>query len=1008
MPTSDDVAGRNVNRSRGHGAETSDRNEDEGKDLLRVEVEYFVRQVEKVAQDSITDWTRLVGKYEDTYCEEHIRSLLPRHVYPLLEAFSYVPDRPPLSPAAPVTVDARRYQDSSEEKEEQASWDSPDEINIETGEEEQASWDSSDEIDIETTRARMQRGRPRCDSYSNGAVSETRMSPRAPPWLTETPPSLLSPLNGQQDGQQQSHFSFDTDLSYSIDLQSPHLPCSVGRASLTDEEEEDSCQSLLDSIEDSNVTQRRAKRKAACADTTPHHATSSINNNNNNSNKRTKAAHDDVTAAAGEPSHYGSSEGPYHDHESPSTPSTLPLAGAQTTAVQASECDGSADVYTIDQDADAADDRPHFKYHQEPRLARLLGLSPAPAVSSTEQTLTSLEAPEAWVTDAVMDASLAILSISTGGLRVRHVNALWTKRALDEAMAMTKESSARAAEAGTGAKTDMETSGAPSQVEKPIQSSEKTRTSRRIRTWLFLGGDAQRPDDNSGPSRTAAHLEGSPAPSYFPHMSLVFIPVNLNVSHWILVIIRPACRLVELYDPLVSRSASLQTFAAQCLDALGLAHVLGWGPFRVLAGPVQQPNTSDCGIYVIATAFLITTGQSLPRELAGDVWRRVLARVLRTAMSLDHRGRYDACHPLEPPAGSKPAHDEPGKHTSGSTSPTPAPKPLLPLYDPAGALSGPISFPMPDYFQPQLPGQLLGNVHFPPPSPGTLVTSSCIDDTGRVLAATEAASQKAALRPSYDKQARLSIIADVLHVLQGLSGQSETALVRRQQQLATLPAKIERYRSARQTLIDGGILRSWSRKFTTTEASIASVREAAGGAGGDGRGGGLVTPDDPASAVVTARIELLQEQLAVLQHGFVLDADIDSGYGPSQHVPHSLYDSFSTGGDIKSGNGFVGSANTKTTPLSGLLRRLGLAAVPGAAASNELGSDGDGDDYDACDSSGGHGDDEPHAREGTNARARLILRIRYGLPQVDDMKDAVDAVRCVAGDLGRELEMLRS
>lgn len=253
-------------------------------------------------------------------------------------------------------------------------------------------------------------------------------------------------------------------------------------------------------------------------------------------------------------------------------------------------------------------------------------------------------------------------------------------------------------------------------------------------------------------------------------------------------------------------------------------------------------------------------------------------------------------------------------------------------------------------------------------------------------------------------------------VLQDLSGQSHKALAWRKQQLATLPSKIASCRSARQALIDADILSPGSRQVTnTTEASLSRAREvAADEAGGVGGGNGshsgsLITPDDdPASAAVTARIGLLEEQLAVLQHGFLIDADLGSGFGPSKHIAHPPCASCCSsigGGDAETG--FVGTTSTTTTPLGGLLRRLGLATVPRAAvSSNDLAGD---DDYrlyyyDTWESNSGG---EPYAHQGTNSRARRTIRLRYRVPEVDEVEVAVDAVRRVEGDLRRELEVLR-
>ncbi|WDK23814.1 hypothetical protein CGRA01v4_15106 [Colletotrichum graminicola] len=100
----------------------------------------------------------------------------------------------------------------------------------------------------------------------------------------------------------------------------------------------------------------------------------------------------------------------------------------------------------------------------------------------------------------------------------------------------------------------------------------------------------------------------------------MLIPFNQGGSHWVLY--HYASSILHVYDPLghdVSRdNITTQEVAPFVSRVYGLAL-----PPRVMSlkGPIQ-PNTWDCGVYLIAAASILAEGNTLPDKFDGDVLRQ--------------------------------------------------------------------------------------------------------------------------------------------------------------------------------------------------------------------------------------------------------------------------------------------------------------------------------------------------------------------------------------------------
>lgn len=116
----------------------------------------------------------------------------------------------------------------------------------------------------------------------------------------------------------------------------------------------------------------------------------------------------------------------------------------------------------------------------------------------------------------------------------------------------------------------------------------------------------------------------------FPTEHLVLPLHHQSAKHWTLAIYDISANRVVFFDPLPSSAHldeakfKLHVFFSQrcCLDATG------W--FLSQQVCPRQPNTFDCGVYILAAAFCIAAGQTLPATFDGELWRAFLTCLCST------------------------------------------------------------------------------------------------------------------------------------------------------------------------------------------------------------------------------------------------------------------------------------------------------------------------------------------------------------------------------------------
>lgn len=116
----------------------------------------------------------------------------------------------------------------------------------------------------------------------------------------------------------------------------------------------------------------------------------------------------------------------------------------------------------------------------------------------------------------------------------------------------------------------------------------------------------------------------------FPTEHLILPLHHQSAKHWTLAIYDISANRVVYFDPspspahLDEAKFKLHVFFSQrcCLDATG------W--FLSQQVCPRQPNTFDCGVYILAAAFCIAAGQTLPATFDGELWRAFLTCLCST------------------------------------------------------------------------------------------------------------------------------------------------------------------------------------------------------------------------------------------------------------------------------------------------------------------------------------------------------------------------------------------
>jgi len=121
----------------------------------------------------------------------------------------------------------------------------------------------------------------------------------------------------------------------------------------------------------------------------------------------------------------------------------------------------------------------------------------------------------------------------------------------------------------------------------------------------------------------------------FEKTSRTFLPVNVNKSHWILIVIDWVTKTFYLYDSLLIKSKHQKFYSKAkykslfdatnryvniCFRYFSLVHIVEELQFtyKVIQQLPIQKNGRDCGIYMILNAFYIYFGKELTRTSYGS------------------------------------------------------------------------------------------------------------------------------------------------------------------------------------------------------------------------------------------------------------------------------------------------------------------------------------------------------------------------------------------------------
>ncbi|KKY27713.1 putative ulp1 protease family protein [Phaeomoniella chlamydospora] len=114
-------------------------------------------------------------------------------------------------------------------------------------------------------------------------------------------------------------------------------------------------------------------------------------------------------------------------------------------------------------------------------------------------------------------------------------------------------------------------------------------------------------------------------------MEAIYVPVNSG-SHWTLLAIRPATKSVQYFDSLGGSGRNAMSVAKQWLSGeLGPQYQEAAWSFEATSESPQQDNYSDCGVFTITTAKMLTLGISPlaygPADIP-NVRRKIVAELL--------------------------------------------------------------------------------------------------------------------------------------------------------------------------------------------------------------------------------------------------------------------------------------------------------------------------------------------------------------------------------------------
>lgn len=96
---------------------------------------------------------------------------------------------------------------------------------------------------------------------------------------------------------------------------------------------------------------------------------------------------------------------------------------------------------------------------------------------------------------------------------------------------------------------------------------------------------------------------------------LVFIPININNTHWTLAVIGVETKTIQYFDSLGSSGERyLEALQRYIIEEYAHKHPggqLDWSAWRLIRGTTrtpQQANGCDCGVFVLCTVYLMAFG----------------------------------------------------------------------------------------------------------------------------------------------------------------------------------------------------------------------------------------------------------------------------------------------------------------------------------------------------------------------------------------------------------------
>lgn len=120
--------------------------------------------------------------------------------------------------------------------------------------------------------------------------------------------------------------------------------------------------------------------------------------------------------------------------------------------------------------------------------------------------------------------------------------------------------------------------------------------------------------------------------------SRIFLPVNVENHHWILVIVDKGAKGVQVYDGMADPAGSTATILKRTVDgflraAMDLTCLDDWSWDKPFVP--QQNDEINCGVIILISAALLCGGSAFPATFDATVWRLCFAVFLTNLLTID-------------------------------------------------------------------------------------------------------------------------------------------------------------------------------------------------------------------------------------------------------------------------------------------------------------------------------------------------------------------------------------